>query len=188
MTFIFYSRNFVSNSLEPSGLQVLLDSPNSRRSIQCLETSLQLLVQTQEQVVSVCHSSFIYQSLTYFIPGAFGGNPGTSSVFSAPKPASGFGAFSGGAGAFGGGTTSAFGQPTAGTSTNTSVFGQPTTTTTTTNPFGGGTGLFGGGNKSAFGTPGGEPCFLCTNGFSSFLRRDWSCTTSCYHWNSQSAL
>ena len=49
------------------------------------------------------------------------------------KPATGFGAFSGGTGAFGGGTTTGtFGQPVNNqASTSTSVFGQPANTNTT---------------------------------------------------------
>ncbi|KAF8914296.1 nucleoporin autopeptidase-domain-containing protein [Gymnopilus junonius] len=78
--------------------------------------------------------------------GAFGGgNPSNTGVF-AVKPATGFGAFSGGTSAFGGGT-SAFGQPATTTNpTTNSAFSQPAATTSA---FGGGGSLFGG-NK--FGT------------------------------------
>jgi nuclear pore complex protein Nup98-Nup96 len=48
------------------------------------------------------------------------------------KPATGFGAFSGGTGAFGGTTTGTFGQPVnSQASTSTAVFGQLTNTNTT---------------------------------------------------------
>ncbi|KAH8092457.1 hypothetical protein BXZ70DRAFT_993337 [Cristinia sonorae] len=77
---------------------------------------------------------------TFGSTGAFGATNNAStgtSLFGAPKPATGFGAFSGG--------TGAFGNNTAGTSTGTGLFGGATNTNTA------GTGAFGG--TSLFGAP-----------------------------------
>ena len=65
--------------------------------------------------------------------GAFGSTNNANTSAFGTKPATGFGAFSGGTGAFGGGTTTgAFGQPVNNqASTSTSVFGQPANTNTT---------------------------------------------------------
>ncbi|KXN89458.1 hypothetical protein AN958_05620, partial [Leucoagaricus sp. SymC.cos] len=61
--------------------------------------------------------------------GAFGSTSNTS-AFGQPKPATGFGAFSGGTSAFGS-TPSAFGQTNNAPSTGTSVFGQQSNSSTT---------------------------------------------------------
>ncbi|KAK7470253.1 hypothetical protein VKT23_001687 [Stygiomarasmius scandens] len=83
--------------------------------------------------------------------GAFSNNNNSSgSVFGAPKPATGFGAFGGGGTSTFGGGTGAFG----GGGGATSAFGQPSTSTNTGSVFGGGgAGIFGQ-NKgtSAFGS------------------------------------
>ena len=84
-----------------------------------------------------------YQCVIFFLQlskqphsflGAFGtaNNTANTSAFGV-KPATGFGAFSGGTGAFGGGTTTGtFGQPVNNqASTSTSVFGPPANTNTT---------------------------------------------------------
>jgi nuclear pore complex protein Nup98-Nup96 len=66
--------------------------------------------------------------------GAFGTtNTNANTSAFGVKPATGFGAFSGGTGAFGGGTTTGtFGQPVNNqASTSTSVFGAPANTNTT---------------------------------------------------------
>lgn len=83
--------------------------------------------------------------------GAFGTTNAAStggSLFGAPKPSTGFGAFSGGTGAFGSGGagTGAFGStPAAGTSSGTGLFGGASTANTA------GSGAFGG--SSLFGAP-----------------------------------
>ena len=82
--------------------------------------------------------------------GTFGATNNTSSgssLFGAPKPATGFGAFSAGTGAFGGGTagTGTFGStPAAGATAGSSLFGgAPNTSTAGGNTFGSSS-LFGG--------------------------------------------
>jgi nuclear pore complex protein Nup98-Nup96 len=111
-------------------------SSSSPKQIRCLET-WEVLVRIRAVVsVSVFVSCLVFVNLITLLTGAFSGNNNASgSVFGAPKPATGFGAFggggtsafgTGGTGAFGGTTTapSAFGQPSASTSTNTGgVFG-----------------------------------------------------------------
>jgi len=136
--------------------RVLLASHSSRLQIPCLAT-WEGLERPQGRVVSVSLGLCFFVHVVIFSTGAFSNNNNSvGSVFGAPKPATGFGAFGGngtstfggGTGAFGsGGTTSAFGQPS--TSTNTgSVFG------------GGGAGIFGQ-NKgtSAFGSTTSESNF-----------------------------
>lgn len=86
----------------------------------------------------------LHTSFVQLLAGGFSNNNSGTGVFGAPKPATGFGAFSGGSNAFTSGTQSAFGQPA--TTGTTSAFSQPSTSTSA---FGGGSNLFG---KSTFGS------------------------------------
>ena len=112
---------------ELSVQQVLLVSPSNSnlRLTQCLEI-LELLVPVRDLL-------FLAIKATHSFSGAFGATNNTNTSAFGVKPATGFGAFSGGTGAFGSGTTtSTFGQPVnSQASTSTSVFGQPANANTT---------------------------------------------------------
>jgi hypothetical protein len=128
---------------------------SNRKQTLCLATSVMeqtpiLLVQGLAQAVNsytiVLCAKFPYQCSA---GSAFGSAPaaGGTSLFGAPKPATGFGAFGGGGGGATFGSTSNFGQNT---NAGASAFGQPSTSTSA---FGSGGGLFGNNKPSAgFGT------------------------------------
>lgn len=126
----------------------LLSPSNSSLQIRCLE----IWVVPALLAHSVCSQLSIlplFSSMIHSLPGGFGQSapqPATTSVFGAPKPATGFGSF---------GTTSAFNNPP-------NTFGAANTAATpgaglfsnasTGNAFGGST-LFGKPAATAFGTP-----------------------------------
>jgi hypothetical protein len=117
-------------------VELLVRTNNNHKPIRCLETwhptrtlALQQVVLVGILLIHAFAESHSWQSGA-FSQASNAANQSTS-LFGAPKPATGFGAFGGGTtSTFGGGGGGVFGQNanTAPTATGTSLFGQPAST------------------------------------------------------------